>query len=70
MVYVGRVGVCQCAQGCPFDLFGGYFLCMLACVGSFSVTGTGTCMGMAVGLVSIGWFLLMLNHVSYTYQKL
>ena len=51
---------------------GGYFLCMLACVGSFSVTGTGTCMGMAVGLVSvsIGWFLLMLNHVSYTYQKL
>ena len=44
---------------------GGYFLCVLACTGSFCTPGIGTCMGIAVCFVSVRQFLLMPDHVSY-----
>ena len=57
-------------RGAHLTCLGGYFLCMLECIGSFCTIGVRTCMGMAACLVSIGCFLLMLDHVSYTLQKL
>ena len=64
--------MCVCVQECPFDLFGLVFLVHVSMYGSYCATGLGTCMGMAMGLVSYSkrWFLLMLDHVSYTLQRL
>ena len=62
--------MCGGVQGCPFDLFGWVFLVHVGMYWLFCTTGVGTCMGMAAYLVSIRWFLIMLDHVSYTLQKL
>ena len=63
LVCVEWIGVSACWSA-HLTCFGGYFLCMLACIGSFCTTGIETCMGIAVCLVSVRWFLLMLDHVS------
>ena len=58
---------CVCVQECPFNLFGWVFLVHVACActGPFCTPGIGTCMGIAVCLASVRWFLLILDHVSY-----
>ena len=74
LVCVGWIDMCGCVQGWPFDMFEwvlfvhvGVYLFVLC-----AMAGTGACMGMAVWLVllSLGWFLPILDHVSYTVQKL
>ena len=61
----GSVSVCRSAH---LTCLGGHFLCVLACIGSFCTAGIGIAvygMGIAVCFVSVRWFLLMLDHVSY-----
>ena len=48
--------VSVCAGVPHLTCLGGYFLCLLACIGSFCTTGVGTSTGMAECLVSVGWF--------------
>ena len=54
LVCVEWIGVSAC-RSAHLTCLGGYFLCMLAtaCIGSFCTAGTGTCIGIAVCLVSV-----------------
>ena len=49
---------CVCVQECPFDLFGWVFLVRVVMYRFVCTPGIGTCMGIAVCLVSVRWFLL------------
>ena len=64
LVCVEWIGVSAC-RSAHLTCLGGYFLCVLACIGSFCRAGIGACMGIAVCLVSVRSFVLMLDHVSY-----